>query len=1474
MTKRGKKISAFLSLILCLLIMIAGIPPAFGVSAQSTSEYELVADPSTADDWKQFFGSEVMNTDNAGGIWSDKSVFADASEVGPIEPVSQDSFLVALSTIACDKTITGYAHTPTDTILVLDVSRSMNFVNDAVDELILSANNTIEKLQNVNLNNRVGVVLYSGTYEANVSADPTDAVVLLPLGRYSQSEGVFLVKSEKTVSVGTSAEKTVSIAVGEDVVTSRGESVKAESKAVYGNTYIQGGIFAAMNEFLSIEDTEVSQGEFQSGTQRTPVMVLLGDGVASSATNLYSGTVTDEGLTIGESNMGDGNTPEAELEIAIPFVTQLTASYAKERITEHYGKDTLFYTLGYKIEDSAVLDPDGTTLTDAPWTTYYQTEDKGTMQLAVDSVWISTGFYGSGHWDTVYKGVEKSDYNLTESYVDRYFHTDGSLTEAFDLISDEIINQSVYYPTLLEDGNTHHDGYVEFIDDIGLFMEVKKVHGIQLGEVLFTGNNIASNFIGEGGDLGTIQNPSELGEELISSVKARLGIGTSDAQKLVDDAYNSGQLTYNPETGEYSNYIGWYADAEGNFLSHGTGEDATCPEGAVYYNESYGYLGQITYGYKSTDMMYVSVQVRKEIETGLSKVVFRVPASLIPVITYNVTLTGDSLENPGDVTLTLDDVVEVDTDGDGIFETKREVAPIRLIYEVGLDEDINELTVADLVGEDYIYENDGVYTFFASQWNEDALDHEHPSVAENSVAFYEPSTENERYYYTENSTIYVKEGDTYIPYQGDVSPAEAFGEYYRQYAVFEKINENETANARVQLHYELISSEALSVAKSTKDSVGNTEWYVPKGTIHRMFDKFNTGKGGFTDDTQVEVNSNLTNSLIYSHYLSVEYIPGTDNSENAFYTDVILGNNGSLKLKAAQGIKIIATGDGTLADTEEYSFSVVQNSGETSDSCRVIKVSATGEKEQLEKDFSSGEITVTLQSGESVYIVDLPTDAEYLITESTQGSSYKIDKVNGEEADSYTALIKENQIDKAEFVNTYRNAEGNGSVVIETKVSHPLGEGYAIPEDIRFDFLVEYAEQSREVTVDADGLVVMMGIPVGTQVQVIPVGIPAGFECSIEESTFTVEKEKNYFVTCEFAYTPALVQSDIILNLSKTFSGRENNLWMDEDEFTFTFEKLQGTHWVEMTSPITLTKDNKYTDLSELMQSEVYTAVGVYSYRIAEVYEDAYSKGITYDSIARWFDVYVTDLDMDGSLEISGVTGHGGAVVDLYNEKWVISTDFTNKYSAKGSDSVSVIINKELTDRTLSKAGYEFGLYQNGRLVTVLPETSSEGETLISLTYGAVNIGRHIHYVLKEMVPEESASDREYTGQEFNIIVTVEDDTEGAVKATVYVTENRQGAETLSGEKVEITFKEAYQGEDVIPTEPVTTVPEGSEPKDTEATEGYSAVTDPTSATDEGSYAPDVDVPDTGDRYLLVSLIILTAIAVVFLSLSNRKKVC
>ncbi len=1431
MKKRTKTSTRLISLFLALCILTVALPM-MAISASAATVDTRVVDLSTMNDWQQFFGDTVANTENAGGVWTDKSVFKGASQFPSSVQMqnADENFLVALSAIAANKSITGYSHIPTDTILVLDISRSMgpnteqgDNNNDAVDELIEAANAAITKLQAVNNYNRVGVVLYSGNYTTTQKANDSHSTVLLPLGRYEHSKNTFLVKDRQTFEVGSDNVTAESVKVNTNVTTG-GSTVKTTEKEVYGGTYIQGGIHTAMREFLNVEDTTIEGDGFQAGTKRIPITVLMSDGLPTIATNDYDGTATG----IGTSNLGNGGEPENELATAIPFVTQLTASYAKAKIEEHYDRDSLFYTLGFKIEDSPVLDPDNTRDTDAHWSTYNSTSANGAMQLAVGSERVNTG-WGTGYNQTIYTTIEKSNYALTESYVNAYFQADESLTAAFDAIVDEIILQSLYYPTQVNDGNNDLDGYIEFIDDIGQFMEVKDVKGILLGNTLFKGDNIAKNFIGGGGDLGTIENPSALGDEMIRAVKARLGIkDTVEAQRLVDDAYKAGQLAYNPATGEYSNYIGWYADADGNYMGHGTRDDDKPMDGAVFYNESYGYLGEVVDGHKVSDMMYVSVQVHTRIATGTSGMIFRVPASLIPVVSYNVTLTGDSIDNPGEVTLKVDSTMDIDRNGDGIVDSQEPITPIRLLFEVGLKDEINELTVADIVGDNYKYENNGTYTFYTNRWNPDDLNHAHPSQAENTVAFYEPNIENERYYYTENATVYRQVAeDEYVPYTGAQSPAYANETLYRQYAVFEQVNNNNENNARVHLHYEAMSPEALGVAKADVDDGetpgNNTTWYVPKGTIHRMFENYHNGKGGFTDATQTAVNSNLTNTLIYSHYLGVEVIPeniATDESEASYYADVILGNNGLMTIDAAQGIKLTKEVDATLAGRDDvYTFEITPaNELAVEGEYRIITFDAAGNKVTNTITFAQGKESVSIKAGEAAYLIDIPAGAEYLIEELTAGKDYKIATINGKEVSEITVEATENTLIDVEVVNTLKPPITYGNLIIQKVVEHPLGANANVPEDIEFTFNIEYEDENggnvnETVTLTNGKTAQISDIPIGTEVKISEVNIPTGFVSDKTDDTayITIENAQNYIVTFTNTYLPEAIIPDITVQGTKTFTGREDDKWLDTDNFTFKLQKRVGSQWTDMQitdasgnvfkAEATVTKDNMTFDFTPFIQEEVYTEAGTYSYRIIELFDENPYKGITYDTGVRWFDITVTDYDWDGSYEINSVTGYGGTIVSDNNK---VEVEFTNTYAPTGSDAVSIIVNKTVEDMSVNSelesqvtpAGFEFGLYQNGNLIHRLPATSAAGETIVTLNFGANDIGNNIEYTLKEIVPENTQKGMHYSTQEYIITVDVIDDTVGGVIATVKAIENIEGATEATGDEVAVNFTNTYDPDD------------------------------------------------------------------------------
>ena len=292
--KNIKKLSKkTLAIILSVCIMAVSLPLMLLPSFADNISDPRVVDPSTFNSWQTMFPKD--DTTQAGRVWTDKSVFTSPDDLGDLVDASgsdynlsmkdkDKNFLVALSVLASNKSIVGYSYTPTDTMLVLDVSASMNN-SGYVDELVASANNAITKLLALNNHNRVGVVLYSGNAYQGNSAGST-AEVLLPLDRYTApttgtNRGKFL--------LDTSNDNSRKVSINGGVKNKAGTVMAQNDKNVSGGTYIQNGVFMAAEEFLAVTDTVIPDGQHQAGTPRTPIFVLMSDGLPTAATNNFAG---------------------------------------------------------------------------------------------------------------------------------------------------------------------------------------------------------------------------------------------------------------------------------------------------------------------------------------------------------------------------------------------------------------------------------------------------------------------------------------------------------------------------------------------------------------------------------------------------------------------------------------------------------------------------------------------------------------------------------------------------------------------------------------------------------------------------------------------------------------------------------------------------------------------------------------------------------------------------------------------------------------------------------------------------------------------------------------------------------------------------------------------------------------------------------------------------------------------------------
>ena len=947
--KMVKRIVTFVLAVALVVSMIHYSPFDMTASAATSISYERVADHESVDYWKGYFSSGVHNssvwsndisTKNAGAIWTDKSVWVpDDSAIVEIDGVdvpmvdTGDNFLISMSVMASNKTIRGYEYIPTSTMLVLDVSASMgngDNGNRSWDEMVEAANKAIDRLLNLNENNLVGVVLYSGNSSFG-NSDIGHSTLLLPLDRYTttatNNNGTNYTREDDYPEYLTA--RNGSVGVNNAV---RPE-IKSNGKSVSGGTYIQGGLYRAMQEFTAADTPKVVETGVQAGMAYTPIVVLMSDGAPTAANLDYDFSEAGNHVT----DLGNGGSTSAN----IGFLTQLTAAYAKARVDAVYEKDTLFYTLGLglnmlddddKAIAEAVLSPIENTYTlNNYWNTYLAL-DNDPYTWAGNSMSLNNGDPGGGNTT-----ITKNDYVTAayKNYVTQYFEAVASngvtleqaLLNAFQQIVDEIVIQSVYYPTDVEGGDADLGGHVVFRDELGAYMDVVDVKGFlfedeQGNQILHTGEALARNFVDGGGELGQISNPKPLGDELVRSVKERLGIAdTSTAQELIRSAYYNKQMYYESED-EWSNYIGWYGDADGKYVGFwhenisANDEQAAINAGAKFIYKSYGYLGEVNedLGIKASDMMYTAIRVRETIAEGVEGtsvgeiiVEGSIPASLIPTITYQVELKGDTYESG------IERVAITDTSAD---------FPARILYEVALRDGINPNTVAAKVGNNYPYQENETYTFYTNEWK--VVDYENNVIAdtaENTFTYFEPSVENERYYYVTDSVVYSDANGTV--YTGSVAP-EGEG-YYHAYRVFTVKN----GVAGTEITYIKTSSEALEYAVQD----GN-QWVIPAGT----------GKHEIVGyEVPLKVNNN-TETNAFTAYPKIKSDEGNLVVHTTHYAVVTLGNNGRLRMNVEPIKKVYdedltiypnagnVDGDAVMVgDVLTYTINVTNYESETAD---------------------------------------------------------------------------------------------------------------------------------------------------------------------------------------------------------------------------------------------------------------------------------------------------------------------------------------------------------------------------------------------------------------------------------------------------------------------------------------------------------------------------------------------------------------
>ena len=881
--------------------------------------------------------------------------------------------------------------------------------------------------------------------------------------------------------------------------------------------------------------------------------------------------------------------------------------------------------------------------------------------------------------------------------------------------------------------------------------------------------------------LGTPENPTLLGQEFIRAARMRLGITDANvARELITKAYAAKQIYYKDKD-NWSNYIAWYAKADGSYAGFYDEVSTNHPADAVYINRSYAFLGETVGSIKNSDMMYMSVQIHTHIETGKETVIWKIPAALVPTVTYNVELDGKSINNAKNVRISLEDA--------------ENVAPIRLIYETGLRSDLNEFNITRVQG--YSIDNNNYVTderhiaadyktrlFWNNSYDISGNDHTKHKVA---LAEFTPNKENERFYYTFDSAVYKAVGNSY-ELVGENEILDENGTYYHRRYIFTEESTNPI------FRFEKMSAASVRAAKAngwqadfaTIDNRIVGAWAVPMGTPARELQMYSAEKADEGEATK-------SAHMIFYPYLVEQ--------NEMYYVDMNLGNNGLLSVTPATGLKISKTVDifepGT-SDTFRFRITAAVN-GSFEGFITALDETPSGEGDTV--TFRNGVYEFSMKRDQTFWLSGLAAGTTYTVEEISDNDDYKIKSVhiNGNSTGKTAyGTIAEYLIDDVQFVNT---AVGEGDLVITKEVVDAAGNKVDVSNNIKFTAEVTltdtdgnpvsgtFESTNGTFTVPANGVFtvtltegesfVLRGIPEETRYTVAEKNIPSGFSLNAAASRLTgvVDNDSNDHAVIVNTYAPTAVRGDgIAVEIIKTISGSRTS-WLSGEAYSFKATRNGSQNTYNYT--ISDTTANHKTSFT--LQNEVFTEAGTYNFSIEEV--KGAQGGITYDTVVRSFAVVVADDGMDGDLDIISVENRLGTTV---SGEYLVSANFNNVYAPTGS--AEAVINIEKLIDGHSKSGYQFALYdanpKNGEAeeITRSGLTAADGKAKITLNFSAADAGNTYKYYLAEIGRGQRIKNIQYSSVVYKLEITVKDNLDGTVSAEMKV----DGA-TYSGRAINFT---------------------------------------------------------------------------------------
>ena len=392
---------------------------------------------------------------------------------------------------------------------------------------------------------------------------------------------------------------------------------------------------------------------------------------------------------------------------------------------------------------------------------------------------------------------------------------------------------------------------------------------------------------------------------------------------------------------------------------------------------------------------------------------------------------------------------------------------------------------------------------------------------------------------------------------------------------------------------------------------------------------------------------------------------------------------------------------------------------------------------------------------------------------------------------------------------------GVSGLAISKTVEHPLGDDYAIPENISFDFDVELGSYyqgaklnttSGKMTAGENGTLSIsirpgatfgiLGLEEGTVVKVTEkTPILDGFAIKDEAiKTVTVGADGTASISFVNTYSPDVVKpGNVTVGGVKVLEGRE---WQKGDSFSFVLEQKKGDNWTKLgEQTVTNEADNDGLgrfDFSSVFKTLTFDKVGIYSFRMSEI--KGALEDVFYDETVNHFTVKVTDVDMDGKLEINTVEGAENAAVTKTNDGYAVSVTFNNTFVPSvlpDPDPITVQIGidkivNNLGEAICGKEDFQFVLKNVATAEGLCATSDSNGKASFSLTFSKADIGKTHTYKLSE-------TDQGVEGMTYDADVH-------EITITVSLNENNElvAALTMDGKSVDVlnaTFENNYDAD-------------------------------------------------------------------------------